>query len=84
MTHTAARITQQIFGVAYDSAHAVVGIMGAGPSLDGWDNDYLLPIDSLADQGFINSRAFSMDLRGFDSDRGTLAVHRSIVGHIIH
>ncbi|KAK3906135.1 aspartic peptidase domain-containing protein [Staphylotrichum tortipilum] len=67
-----AKITQQIFGVAYDTAHAVVGIMGAGPSLYGWDNDYLLPIDSLADQGLINSRAFSMDLRGFDSDRGSV------------
>jgi hypothetical protein len=27
-------------------------------------------IDSLADQGLTNSRAFSMDLRGFDSARG--------------
>ena len=66
----AAKITQQIFGVAYDSAHAVVGLMGAGPDLGGWDNAYPLVIDSLANQGFTNSRAFSMDLRGFDSARG--------------
>ncbi|KAK3304875.1 aspartic peptidase domain-containing protein [Chaetomium strumarium] len=67
-----AKITQQIFGVAYDSAHAVVGIMGAGPDLLGWDSDYPLIIDSLAQQGLTNSRAFSMDLRGFASDRGSV------------
>ena len=68
--HPAARITQQIFGVAFDSAHAVVGLMGAGPSLEGWENGYPLVIDSLAQQGITNSRAFSMDLRGFESARG--------------
>ncbi|KAL1841820.1 hypothetical protein VTJ49DRAFT_6573 [Mycothermus thermophilus] len=67
-----AKLTQQIFGVAYDSAHAPIGLIGAGPSLDGWENTYDLPIDSLAKQGFINSRAFSMDLRGFDSDKGAV------------
>lgn len=59
-----------MFGVAFESAHAVVGIMGAGPALEGWENDYDLPIDSLAKQGLTNSRAFSLDLRGFDSARG--------------
>jgi hypothetical protein len=44
--------------------------MGAGPSLEGWDSEYPLVIDSLAEQGLTNSRAFSMDLRGFDSARG--------------
>ncbi|KAK0653146.1 aspartic peptidase domain-containing protein, partial [Cercophora newfieldiana] len=69
----AATITQQIFGVAYDSAHAVVGIMGAGPDLGGWTSSpYPLVIDSLASQQLINSRAFSMDLRGFTSDQGSV------------
>ncbi|KAK4035318.1 aspartic peptidase domain-containing protein [Parachaetomium inaequale] len=70
-----AKITQQIFGVAFDSAHAVVGLMGAGPSLEGWspaDAGYPLVVDSLAEQGLTNSRAFSMDLRGFDSARGSV------------
>ena len=67
-----ATITQQIFGVAYDSAHAVVGIMGAGPELSGWISPYPLPMDSLAQQGLINSRAFSLDLRGFDSPDGSV------------
>ncbi|KAK0619592.1 aspartic peptidase domain-containing protein [Immersiella caudata] len=68
-----ATITQQIFGVATDSAHAVVGIMGAGPALTGWSSaGYPLVIDSLYDQSLINSRAFSMDLRGFDSPDGAV------------
>ncbi|KAH6848023.1 aspartic peptidase domain-containing protein [Chaetomium sp. MPI-CAGE-AT-0009] len=67
-----ARITQQIFGVAFDSAHAIVGLMGAGPSLEGWENGYPLVVDSLAQQGLTNSRAFSMDLRDFDSARGSV------------
>ncbi|KAL2139257.1 hypothetical protein VTI28DRAFT_5444 [Corynascus sepedonium] len=67
-----AKITQQIFGVAYDSAHAVLGIMGAGPDLNGWDSGYPLVVDSLAEQGFTNSRAFSMDLKGLDSARGSV------------
>jgi hypothetical protein len=44
--------------------------MGAGPDLEGWDSAYPLVIDSLAEQGLTNSRAFSMDLRGLDSARG--------------
>jgi hypothetical protein len=44
--------------------------MGAGPDLEGWDSAYPLVIDSLAQQGLTNSRAFSMDLRGLDSARG--------------
>jgi hypothetical protein len=44
--------------------------MGTGPALGGWDNAYPLVIDSLAKQGLTQSRAFGMDLRGFDSARG--------------
>ncbi|KAK4450238.1 peptidase A1 [Podospora aff. communis PSN243] len=67
-----ASVAQQIFGVAHDSAHATVGIMGAGPALGGWASPYPFVIDSLAQQGVINSRAFSMDLRGFDSAAGAV------------
>ncbi|KAM5342114.1 hypothetical protein ACJ41O_015145 [Fusarium nematophilum] len=66
-----AKIKQQIFGVAYDSSFTSVGIMGAGPDLNGWDAPYPLVIDSLAKQGLINSRAFSLDIRGIDSERGS-------------
>ncbi len=44
--------------------------MGAGPDLMGWTSPYPFVIDSLAEKGLINSRAFSLDLRGFDSERG--------------
>jgi len=67
-----ATIPQQIFGAAYSTANAVVGIMGAGPDLLGWTSPYPYVIDSLASQGTTNSRAFSMDLRGFDSDVGSI------------
>ncbi|PTB42197.1 uncharacterized protein TrAFT101_008706 [Trichoderma asperellum] len=66
------RISQQLFGVATDSEFASIGILGAGPSLSGWTNSYPLVIDNLAKQGFINSRAFSLDIRGLDSDRGSV------------
>lgn len=71
-SNTASRISQQLFGVATDSEFASIGILGAGPSLSGWTNSYPLVIDNLAKQGFINSRAFSLDIRGLDSDRGSV------------
>jgi hypothetical protein len=46
--------------------------MGAGPDLGGWDSPYPYVIDSLAQQGYINSRAFSMDLKGIDSTAGSV------------
>ncbi|AEO71929.1 uncharacterized protein THITE_2097958 [Thermothielavioides terrestris NRRL 8126] len=67
-----AKITQQVFGVAYNSSDLQVGIMGAGPWLDGWDSPYPSVVDSLAVQGFTKSRAFSLDLRGLDSTRGSV------------
>ncbi|KAL7925573.1 aspartic peptidase domain-containing protein [Trichoderma austrokoningii] len=66
------RINQQLFGVATDSEFASIGILGAGPSLSGWTNSYPLVIDNLAKQGLINSRAFSLDIRGLGSDRGSV------------
>ncbi|PNP53373.1 hypothetical protein THARTR1_06067 [Trichoderma harzianum] len=66
------RINQQVFGVATDSEFASVGILGAGPDLSGWTSPYPFVIDNLAKQGFIQSRAFSLDIRGLDSDRGSV------------
>ncbi|KAM0429970.1 hypothetical protein ACHAPT_005975 [Fusarium lateritium] len=68
----AARITQQIFGVADSSFVTNVGVMGASPWLSGWEGDYPLVLDNLATQGFINSRAFSLDIRSIGSDRGSV------------
>ncbi|KAK1253454.1 hypothetical protein MKX07_001531 [Trichoderma sp. CBMAI-0711] len=66
------RINQQVFGVATDSEFASVGILGAGPDLSGWTSPYPFVIDNLVKQGFIKSRAFSLDIRGLDSDRGSV------------
>ena len=50
------------------------GIMGVGPFVNGVVR-YPLVLDSLATQGVINSRAFSLDLRGVDSPDGTSPVY---------
>ena len=44
--------------------------MGLGPNTSGWEAPYPMVIDSLSQQGFINSRAFSMDIRGVESEHG--------------
>ncbi|RGP69082.1 hypothetical protein FLONG3_7935 [Fusarium longipes] len=67
-----ASIRNQVFGVAYDSSFTGVGIMGAGPDLNGWDAPYPLVIDSMVKQGLIKSRALSLDIRTIDSDRGAV------------
>ncbi|KAH8675140.1 aspartic peptidase domain-containing protein [Ilyonectria robusta] len=67
-----ARISQQIFGVGTASEILTVGIMGAGPDLYGWEAPYPLPIDNLFTQGFINHRAFSLDMRSIESSRGSV------------
>lgn len=66
------RISQQVFGLATASDFTNVGIMGASPDLSGWDSQYPLILDNLAKQGFINSRAFSLDIRSIESERGEL------------
>lgn len=72
MLSIAAKLANQTFGVGYQSHDLKNGIMGAGPSLQGWDAPYPLVIDSLAQQGKTNSRAFSIDLRGVESPRGAV------------
>ncbi|UNI19363.1 hypothetical protein JDV02_005549 [Purpureocillium takamizusanense] len=67
-----AKLSQQIFGVALDSNFTVTGIMGAGPMGATWNSSYPLVVDSLAQQGFISSRAFSLDLRKIGDARGSV------------
>lgn len=68
-----ATIHNQIFGDAYKSNLCDVGIMGLGPSLNGWDTpEYPMVVDSLAQQGLTNGRAFSLDLRAMNSPRGSM------------
>lgn len=78
------KLSQQIFGMAFNSEYIPVGIMGAGPNLDGWDSEYPLVIDSLVQQGYIQSRAFSLDIRGLDAEEGMLTymVHGTFKGVI--
>ncbi|KJZ71445.1 hypothetical protein HIM_09169 [Hirsutella minnesotensis 3608] len=66
------RLSQQLLGVATDSEFAVTGILGAGPNLDGWNSHYPTVIDNMAKQGFIKSRAFSLDIRSLESKRGSV------------
>jgi hypothetical protein len=66
------RVTQQIFGVATSTTLSNVGVLGAGPSPGGYNSPYPLLIDSLVSQGYINSRAFSMDLQGLERGGGSV------------
>lgn len=68
--YLAARLETQIFGLAYDSEGVPVGTLGLAPSLFGWDSSYPYVLDTLFYQGYINSRAFSLDLRSIESDQG--------------
>lgn len=62
-------ISGQQFGVAEDSKFLPFGIMGMGPNpWYGYDSTNLI-LDSMASQGLIASRAFSLDLRNdYDAD----------------
>ncbi|KAJ6780231.1 hypothetical protein PWT90_01958 [Aphanocladium album] len=66
-------IVNQTFGMATYSNDLNEGIMGAGPTLRGFDKaPYPMVIDSLAEQGITNGRAFSVDLRSVDNPRGAV------------
>ena len=66
----AAKLTAQQFGIALDSSLLSDGILGVGPQTSPDQPSYSFFIDSLASQGFTNSRAFSLDLRSIDSPDG--------------
>lgn len=72
VTVGSAKINQQVFGVAHDSTFHTTGILGAGPSLSGFNSPYPYVIDNLFQQKYIKSRAFSLDLRHIGSDRGAV------------
>ncbi|KAH8649680.1 aspartic peptidase domain-containing protein [Tricladium varicosporioides] len=65
-----ATVTNQIFGISTASAQIPAGIMGVGPGIE--LVGYPIIIDSLANQGITNSRAFSLDLRSVDSPSGAI------------
>ncbi|KKP04705.1 hypothetical protein THAR02_03185 [Trichoderma harzianum] len=66
------KLRNQLFGVAFDSEPENYGIFGAGLDLRGWDDPYPTIINTLAQQGFTNSRAYSLDLRSIESQRDSV------------
>lgn len=70
-----AEITNQTFGVVESSDGISQGILGLSPDLRaGFDSDqpYPLVLSSMAEQGLIASRVFSLDLRHADSQTGAV------------
>ncbi|KAG4416051.1 hypothetical protein IFR04_010814 [Cadophora malorum] len=65
-----ATVTGQQFGVATSSSDLPVGLMGVGPGIE--LTGYPIIIDTLATQGVTNSRAFSLDLRSWESPDGAI------------
>ncbi|KAH7383136.1 aspartic peptidase domain-containing protein [Cadophora sp. MPI-SDFR-AT-0126] len=65
-----ASVTGQQFGVATSSSDLPVGLMGVGPGIE--LTGYPIIIDTLATQGVTNSRAFSLDLRSWESPDGAI------------
>ncbi|KAJ4147538.1 hypothetical protein LMH87_002050 [Akanthomyces muscarius] len=68
-------ITNQTFGVVTESERQSQGIMGLAPDLrTGFDSEkpYSLVLNSMAKQGVIASRVFSLDLRHSDVKTGAL------------
>ncbi|KAK2048692.1 eukaryotic aspartyl protease [Colletotrichum somersetense] len=68
-------LSNQTFGVVTKSDGIATGIMGLAPDLKaGFDpgKPYSLILNSLADQGIIASRIFSLDLRHASADSGAL------------
>jgi hypothetical protein len=65
-----ATITGQQFGVATSSTELPNGLMGVGPGVE--LTGYPTIIDTLVTEGFTQSRAFSLDLRGVDTPTGSI------------
>ncbi|KAK2607621.1 hypothetical protein N8I77_006284 [Diaporthe amygdali] len=69
-------IKGQQFGVANVTNATALGIMGMGPnSAYGYNSStqpYSLILDSMASQGLIASRAFSLDLKNYDNATGSI------------
>lgn len=66
-------INSQIFGVTKVSYNHYIGILGLSPPVQGEKNaTYTYVLDNLVDQGVLDSRAFSLDLRDVDSSEGSI------------
>lgn len=70
-----AKISNQTFGVVSQSEGQSQGIMGLAPDVQAGfasDGPYSLVLNSMAKQGVINSRVFSLDLRHADAETGAV------------
>ncbi|KAI9049430.1 hypothetical protein LZ554_006463 [Drepanopeziza brunnea f. sp. 'monogermtubi'] len=63
-------ITAQQFGLTTTSHDLPVGLLGVGPGIE--LTGYPTLVDNLAIQNITNSRAFSIDLRAYDTDAGAV------------
>ncbi|QPH17748.1 hypothetical protein C2857_002636 [Epichloe festucae Fl1] len=70
-----AKISNQTFGLVAESQGQSQGILGLAPDVEGgYDGDkpYSLVLSSMAEQGLIASRVYSLDLRHSDSHYGAV------------
>lgn len=68
-------ITNQTFGIVEESEGISFGILGLAPDLDGGfdtDSPYKMLLSSMADEGLIASRVFSLDLRHSEAVTGAV------------
>lgn len=69
---TAAKVKSQILGIGFESHDIPLGILGLSPSVNPGVQPYPYLLDSMAEQGIISSRAFSLDLRSIDNPSGAI------------
>jgi hypothetical protein len=70
-----ATIVNQTFGVAFESESQTQGIFGLAPDFEaGFDGEtpYPLVLQSMFDQGIIDTRLFALDLRHAEAETGAL------------
>ena len=65
-------VQAQRFGVATNGDREPFGILGVGPKTFSSQPDYPYFIDTLAAQGFTQSRAFGLDIRSIDAADGSI------------
>ncbi|KAK8065473.1 hypothetical protein PG997_012220 [Apiospora hydei] len=67
-----ALLQTQIFGIGVDSEGLPSGVLGLGPPIGGGAGSYPFLLDTLFYQGYINSRAYSLDVQGAGSAQGSV------------
>ncbi|KAJ9143203.1 Acid protease [Coniochaeta hoffmannii] len=72
VTIGSAQLKDQIFGVGFESYEIPIGILGLSPPTSDAQTQYSFVLDSMAAQGLIQSRAFSLDLREVDDPDGSV------------